>query len=247
MERYADTMRTLSDKAFKTYRGLVYDTPGFAEYFFASTPISEIAGLNIGSRPAARKSTGRIEDLRAIPWSFSWSQCRLLLPGWFGVGSAVDAYLTRGKGSRSDRVAHLREMARDWPFFRTLLSNMEMVLAKSDLAIASRYAELVPDRTLRNRIFKRIRDEYELTVSALKLITGQRNLLDSNPALARSIRDRIAYIDPLNHLQIELIRRHRDAAAKVGGRRKPPEPDERLQRGIHLSINGVAAGLRNSG
>jgi len=255
MERYADTMKLLSDKAFSTYRGLVYDTPGFAEYFFASTPISEIAGLNIGSRPAARKATGRIEDLRAIPWGFSWSQCRLLLPGWFGVGSAIEAFLAKGVGkgagtgaaARAERVTHLREMARDWPFFRTLLSNMEMVLAKSDLAIASRYAELVPDRALRTRIFKRIREEFDLTLAALKLITEQDELLDSNPDLARSIRDRIAYIDPLNHLQIELIRRHRDAAAKTSGKRKPPEPDERLQRGIHLSINGIAAGLRNSG
>ncbi len=252
MERYAQTMRTLSDAALGAYRSLVYDTPGFADYFFASTPINEIAGLNIGSRPASRKATGRIEDLRAIPWSFSWSQCRLLLPGWFGVGSAIEGYLAKGTGTRRQRLAHLQEMARDWPFFRTLLSNMEMVLAKSDLAIASRYAQLVPDRTLRNQIFGEIREEWKRTVAVLKLITGQRQLLENSPELAESLRDRVAYIDPLNHLQIALIRRYRRAAAAApekgkGKRRKTPEIDERLQRGIHLSINGVAAGLRNSG
>jgi phosphoenolpyruvate carboxylase len=244
-DRYGATMDFLSDHAMRSYRALVYETPGFAEYFFASTPISEIAELNIGSRPASRKSTGRIEDLRAIPWGFSWGQCRLLLPGWYGVGAAVEAYVENGEGRRRDRIQHLREMARDWPFFRTLLSNMEMVLAKTDLAIASRYAQLVPDRALRTRIFGAIRAELARTTAALKMLTGQRQLLANSPDLARSLQDRIAYIDPLNHLQIELIRRWR---TQRGSRTKAKAAvDERTQRGIHLTINGIAAGLRNTG
>ncbi|RZS78290.1 phosphoenolpyruvate carboxylase [Pigmentiphaga kullae] len=242
---YGQTMDRLSATAMRSYRALVYETPGFADYFFASTPISEIAGLNIGSRPASRKSTGRIEDLRAIPWGFSWGQCRLLLPGWYGMGAAIDDYLRHGEGTRRERVEHLQAMARDWPFFRTLLSNMEMVLAKTDLVIASRYAQLVPDTALRKRIFGAISDEWKRTMSALKLITGQRQLLADNPSLARSIRDRIAYIDPLNHVQIELIRRYRATRGKAG--RAKADPAGRTQNGIHLTINGIAAGLRNTG
>ncbi|MDX3904502.1 MAG: phosphoenolpyruvate carboxylase [Pigmentiphaga sp.] len=244
--RYGQTMDHLSAAAMRSYRSLVYETPGFAEYFFASTPISEIAELNIGSRPASRKATGRIEDLRAIPWGFSWGQCRLLLPGWYGMGSAIDDYLRHGEGNRRDRVRHLQAMAREWPFFRTLLSNMEMVLAKTDLVIASRYAQLVPETALRKRIFGRISDEWTLTMNALRLVTGQRQLLADNPSLARSIRDRIAYIDPLNHLQIELIRRYRADRGKSGRIRSAPASG-RTQNGIHLTINGIAAGLRNTG
>ncbi|VCU69268.1 Phosphoenolpyruvate carboxylase [Pigmentiphaga humi] len=239
-ESYGATMDRLSATALRSYRALVYETPGFADYFFASTPIAEIAELNIGSRPAARKSTGRIEDLRAIPWGFSWGQCRLLLPGWYGMGSAIDEYLRSGDGKRRDRIAHLQDMARHWPFFRTLLSNMEMVLAKTDLVIAARYAQLVPDAALRKRILQAIGDELKLTLATLKLITGHRQLLADNPSLARSIRDRIAYIDPLNHLQIELLRRYRARGRKT-------DPQGRTQNGIHLTINGIAAGLRNSG
>ncbi|GAA5234848.1 phosphoenolpyruvate carboxylase [Verticiella sediminum] len=240
LERYGDTMRELSDTAFAAYRALVFETPDFARYFFATTPISEIAGLNIGSRPAARRKGARIEDLRAIPWGFSWGMCRLLLPGWYGFGSAVEAYLGRGAGRRA-RLQRLRDMARDWPFFRTLLSNMEMVLAKTDLAIASRYAQLMPERAVRERIFGTIREEWNRSLAALKQVTEQRELLESNPRLARSIRDRTAYIDPLNHLQIELLRRHREAEAQG------VESDVRVRNGIHITINGVAAGLRNTG
>jgi phosphoenolpyruvate carboxylase len=147
-------MADLSERAYKAYRNLVYETPGFTDYFFAATPIAEIAELNLGSRPASRKSTKRIEDLRAIPWGFSWGQCRLLLPGWYGFGAAINQWLEEGQ--RDDKVATLQAMFKEWPFFATLLSNMDMVLAKTDLAIASRYAELVPDVELRERIFKRI-------------------------------------------------------------------------------------------
>ncbi|MCS3507592.1 phosphoenolpyruvate carboxylase [Achromobacter sp. JUb104] len=245
MAQHGPAMSFMSETAQRTYRGLVYDTPRFAEYFFAATPISEIAGLNIGSRPASRKKGQRIEDLRAIPWGFSWAQCRLMLTGWYGMGSAIEAYLETGAPdaprSRRARLTQLREMAREWPAFRTLLSNMEMVLAKSDLAIAARYAQLVPQRALRERVFGMISAEHGRTLAMLKLLT-QRELLADNPALQDSLRERFAYIDPLNYLQIDLIRRHRAA-------QKHPEADvdKRVQRAIHLTINGIAAGLRNSG
>ena len=245
MAHHGPAMSFMSDTAQRTYRGLVYDTPGFAEYFFAATPISEIAGLNIGSRPASRKKGQRIEDLRAIPWGFSWAQCRLMLTGWYGMGSAIEAYLEAGAPdaprSRRGRLAQLREMARDWPAFRTLLSNMEMVLAKSDLAIAARYAQLVPQRALRERIFGAISAEHGRTLAMLKLLT-QRELLADNPTLQISLRERFAYIDPLNYLQIDLIRRHRAA-----NKHPTADVDKRVQRAIHLTINGIAAGLRNSG
>jgi phosphoenolpyruvate carboxylase len=239
LRRFETVMAELSARAYKAYRDLVYETPGFTDYFFAATPIAEIAELNLGSRPASRKSTKRIEDLRAIPWGFSWGQCRLLLPGWYGFGSAVSAWLDdpEGTGTRAERLATLGAMHRQWPFFATLLSNMDMVLAKTDLAIASRYAELVPEQELRERIFKRITDEHAVTLSCVEAITGTQERLTGNPLLARSIQNRFAYLDPLNHLQVELIQRHRTLSAV----------DERVHRGIHLSINGVAAGLRNTG
>ena len=218
------------------YRKLVYETPGFVDYFFAATPIREIAELNIGSRPASRKATRAIEDLRAIPWSFSWGQCRLALPGWYGFGSAVEGLLGQDSAQRKQTLALLQKMYKQWPFFRTLLSNMDMVLAKSDLALASRYADLVDDARLRKKIFSAIEAEWQRTVEALQWITGDKQRLAGNPALQRSMRHRFPYIDPLHHLQVELIRRYRAGQA-----------DERAQRGIHISINGIAAGLRNTG
>jgi phosphoenolpyruvate carboxylase len=231
------TAETLSQASLRAYRKLVYETPGFTDYFFGATPIREIAQLNIGSRPASRKAGQRIEDLRAIPWGFSWGQCRLTLPGWYGFGSAVQTFLQDTPDqSRKDGLALLQKMYRHWPFFRTLLSNMDMVLAKSDLALGSRYAELVGDARLRKRIFSAIEAEWQRTVDALQAITGERQRLAGNPALQRSIRHRFAYIDPLHHLQVELVRRYREGRS-----------DERVQRGIHISINGIAAGLRNTG
>ncbi|XYJ09108.1 phosphoenolpyruvate carboxylase [Telluria sp. B2] len=242
LARFEAVMAELSERAYKAYRNLVYETPGFTDYFFAATPIAEIAELNLGSRPASRKSTRRIEDLRAIPWGFSWGQCRLLLPGWYGFGSAVSGWIEDGpQDERAARLATLQEMFREWPFFATLLSNMDMVLAKTDLAIASRYAGLVPDAALRERIFKRIAAEHGETIRRLEAITGATERLAGNPLLARSIQNRFAYLDPLNHLQVELIHRHRAMS------REPGEMDPRVHRGIHLSINGVAAGLRNTG
>ena len=239
LAEYEAIMADLSARAYKAYRDLVYETPGFTDYFFAATPIAEIAELNLGSRPASRKSTRRIEDLRAIPWGFSWGQCRLLLPGWFGFGAAVGGWLA--EGDREQKLGMLQEMHREWPFFAALLSNMDMVLAKTDLPIASRYAELVPDVELRERIFKRIAAEHGETLRCLEAVTGSSERLAGNPLLARSIHNRFAYLDPLNHLQVELIHRHRALS------HEPDRLDPRVHRGIHLSINGVAAGLRNTG
>ncbi|WP_227817075.1 phosphoenolpyruvate carboxylase [Nitrogeniibacter aestuarii] len=230
---YMEAMQRLSDLAFAAYRSLVYETPGFENYFWESTVITEIADLNIGSRPASRKKSTAIEDLRAIPWVFSWAQCRLMLPGWYGFGSAVEAFLAERP---DDGLALLQEMARGWSFFATTLSNMDMVLSKSDLGIASRYSRLVKDEALRAAIFPRICEEHAHTLKALLDITGQEELLAGNPLLRRSIHNRFPYLDPLNHVQVELLRRHRNGAE-----------DERIRRGIHIAINGIAAGLRNSG
>jgi phosphoenolpyruvate carboxylase len=235
-QAFLNTASWLSDASMAAYRALVYETPGFNDYFFSSTPIREIAELNIGSRPASRKATQKIEDLRAIPWGFSWGQCRLALPGWYGFGSAVEQWLGDKPKKRQENLAVLQKMYKHWPFFRTLLSNMDMVLAKSDLALASRYAELVSDARLRKKIFSAIEAEWQRTADTLSQITGDKQRLAGNTALQRSIRHRFPYIDPLHHLQVELIRRYRDGQA-----------DERVQRGIHISINGIAAGLRNTG
>ena len=228
----------LSVASMASYRKLVYETPGFADYFFSATPILEIAELNLGSRPASRYPSKKIEDLRAVPWSFSWGQCRLTLPGWYGFGSAIDQFLNAGANpaERKTRQLLLQRMYAEWPFFRTLLSNMDMVLAKSDLALASRYAELVTDKRLRTRIYSMIEAEWHRTSNALTLVTGAKQRLEGNAELQRSVRHRFPYIDPLHHLQVELMRRYRAG-----------EQNERLQRGIHISINGVAAGLRNTG
>jgi len=229
-------MEELAESAFRAYRALVYETPGFERYFRESTVISEIGALNIGSRPASRKTTTAIEDLRAIPWVFSWSQCRLMLPGWYGFGSACAAYRQRHGEAGIER---LRQMHAGWDFFRTLLANMDMLLAKTDLALAERYAALVRDAALRTRIFGQIGAEHRATLAGLFAITGQQGLLEQAPLLQRSLRNRFPYLDPLNHLQVGLLRRYRSGP--------PWSDDKRVQSGIHLTINGVAAGLRNSG
>jgi phosphoenolpyruvate carboxylase len=235
-DAYVAAMDQMAAIALDAYRDLVYRTEGFVDYFRASTPIAEIAGLNIGSRPASRTKSNRIEDLRAIPWVFSWGQCRLMLPGWYGVGSGIDSWLARHAEGEAAGRALLAEMHARWPFFRSMLANLAMVLSKTDLAVASRYAELVPDAALRATIFDRIAAEHARTRAAVLAITGQRGLLDDNPTLERSIRNRFPYLDPLNHLQVELLRRYRAG-----------QTDDRTQRAIHLTINGLAAGLRNSG
>jgi len=232
VEPFFPALERLSELAFAAYRNLVYETEGFETYFRQSTPLAEIAALNIGSRPSSRTKSTRIEDLRAIPWVFSWSQCRLMLPGWYGFGSAVEAWLKE----QPDGLALLQRMYKAWPFFRALLSNMDMVLSKTDIGIASRYADLVEDEKLRAEIFTRIKQEWELTSRHLLAISGRDQLLADNPLLARSLRNRLPYMDPLNHLQVELLRRFRAGTT-----------DASVRQGIQLAINGLAAGLRNSG
>jgi phosphoenolpyruvate carboxylase len=237
---FLEAAEVISKASMEAYRRLVYETPGFTDYFFAATPIREIAELNIGSRPASRKATREIADLRAIPWGFSWGQCRVALPGWYGFGSAIETYLGGDAETRKERLALLRRMHKEWPFLRALLSNLDMVLAKTDLALAARYVELVEDKPLGERIFGAIEAEWRRVCEALELITGEKERLASNPSLARSIEHRFPYIDPLNHLQVELMRRYRA--------RSDDEPvNELVQNGIHISINGIAAGLRNTG
>jgi len=233
MPEYHRIVEGLSQDAFATYRKLVYETPGFEDFFFAVTPIHEIAELNIGSRPSSRKASNRIEDLRAIPWVFSWSLTRIILPGWYGFGTAIEKFLEQ-EGDAG--LKQLQAMNRDWAFFRGLLSNMDMVLAKTDMGIASRYAELMPDEVLRDRIFDMIEIEWRRTVKMLFAITGATSLLQENPTLARSLTNRTPYIDPLNHLQVSLLHRHREG-----------DDDERVKRAIQITINGIAAALRNSG
>jgi len=223
-----EVTEALSAASMRAYRGLVYETPGFADYFFAATPVREIAELNIGSRPASREAGRTIEALRAIPWVFAWAQSRTMLPAWFGFGSAVEA-----AGVPIERLAELHGR---WPFFAAMLANMEMVLAKTDMEIAARYAGLVEDSALRRAVFGRIEAEWTRTHDAVLAIKGQGVLLERDPDLAAVIRSRIPYIDALNHLQIELIRRHRAG-----------EADPAIREGVHLTVNGVAAGLRNSG
>lgn len=224
----------LAARAQRAYAELVHHTVGFVEYFEQSTPVSEIGSLNIGSRPTSRKATTSISDLRAIPWVLAWSQSRVMLPGWYGTGTALQEWID--DGDRDQRVAVLRDLYRRWPFFQTVLSNMAQVLAKSDMGLAARYAELVDDAELRDRVFGKIRAEHELTIEMHRLVTGHDDLLADNPALARSVFNRFPYLEPLNHLQVELLRRYR------GG-----DDDELLRRGILLTMSGLASALRNSG
>ena len=231
-QEFLEAADELSRAAVAAYRNLVYETDGFVDFYFGATPIAEIASLNIGSRPASRKPSRRIEDLRAIPWSFSWGQARVALPGWYGFGSAIESFLEKDPG----RLTLLKRMNKDWPFFRVLLSNIEMILSKADLSIARHYAELAPDRSRAGEIFARIEAECARAQKALEEVTGEKQRLADNPQLARSLQLRMPYIAPLNYLQIELIRRWRSGRA-----------DDDIKEGILTSINGVAAGLRNTG
>ena len=225
--RYAGAMDAISATAFDAYRDLVYGDDRFRTFFREVTPLPEITGLKIGSRPASRTKSDRIEDLRAIPWVFSWAQARIMLPGWYGVGHALDAF---------GDVALLREMVAGWPFLAATLANLEMVLAKSDLGIARHYLSLAADDGYATATFDRIADGWERTHDRLLAITGQSRLLEKSPALDASIRLRLPYIEPLNLLQVELLRRNRAG-----------EDDPRIREGIELSINAIATALRNSG
>jgi phosphoenolpyruvate carboxylase len=218
-----EVLDDLAARAHRAYAELVHETPGFVDYFKASTPVGEIGSLNIGSRPTSRKPTTSISDLRAIPWVLAWSQSRVMLPGWYGTGTAFEDWINEEDG----RLERLQDLYRRWPFFRTVLSNMAQVLAKSDMGLAARYAELVEDEALRRRVFDKIVDEHERTIGMHGLITGHDDLLADNPALARSVFNRFPYLEPLNHLQVELLRRYRSG-----------DDDELVQRGILLTMSG---------
>lgn len=232
LDRFSEIMCSLSDLSYTAYRRLLHETPGFQDWFRAATPLTDIASLNIGSRPASRRPSGRIDDLRAIPWVFSWSQCRLMLPGWYGAGTAFESWI----GGDSGRLTEVREMYADWPFFRTTIANMEMVLVKSDLGIARLYRDLVPDAELGREVFDRISTEHERTAGWVGRITGQHTPLGDDPVLYQRLANRFPYLDPLNVLQVDLLRRYRSG-----------EESDTVRQGIQLTINGLATGLRNSG
>lgn len=228
-------METIAAAGRDAYRSLVYDDPRFLAYFRAATPVAEFSRLRIGSRPASRRQSDRIEDLRAIPWVFSWMQSRHTLPGWYGLGAALTAFA----GDDPARLTLLREMYAGWPFFRTLLDNAQLIIAKADLAIARRYAEMVPDQALAEAIFAIIAAEYERTVAVIRQVAQVDAILDAQPVLQRAIQRRNPYVDPLSYIQIEALRRLRAA---------PPEEDqEGLETAVLMSINGIAVGLKNTG
>ncbi|WP_298482879.1 phosphoenolpyruvate carboxylase [uncultured Chloroflexus sp.] len=227
MEQMATTART-------AYRRLVYEDPDFLTYFRNATPVAEFNRLRIGSRPVSRRKSDRIEDLRAIPWVFSWMQSRHTIPGWFGLGSALEQFAK----ADPNHIHLLRAMYRHWPFFTTLLDNAQMIMLKADLGIARRYAELVPNQAIAERIFLQIEREFHRTARMICQITEYNDLLDNQPVLQRAIRQRNPYIDPLSYIQIELLRRLREA---------PPEAQGELETVLLMSINGIAAGLKNTG
>jgi phosphoenolpyruvate carboxylase len=246
---WVQTLELLAASARRNYRALVYDNPEFLTYFRTATPIAEISRLKIGSRPASRKNSNRIEDLRAIPWVFSWMQSRHTLPGWYGMGAAMEAFVS-GQLSHAERelgaapagappLELLQEMYRRWPFFHSMIDNAQMILGKADMNVACRYAELVPDQALGQRIFSQIRAEYDRTVRMVCQVAQIGQILDNTPILQRSIQRRNPYVDPLSYVQVDLLRRLR--AAPEGA------DHEELEEAILLSISGIAAGVKNTG
>jgi phosphoenolpyruvate carboxylase len=227
---FESAMESISAVSVAEYRSLVYGDPDFVRFFEESTPISEMANLQIGSRPARRTQSHRIEDLRAIPWVFSWTQARYVFPGWYGVGTGL------AHGIERFGLDFLRQMVQEWPFFNATIANAEMALAKSDLAIASRYASLVSDADARERIWERISQEHELATQQILRLTDQSRILERDPVMRRSIDRRNPYVDPISIAQVELLRRHRENGS-----------DEQTLRAILRTINGVAGGLKNTG
>lgn len=235
-KNYENYMKIMSEAALKKYQDLVFGDPDFLEFFRESTPLGEIGELNIGSRPSKRKNTNRFEDLRAIPWVFAWTQSRYLIPAWYGAGTGIKTFLDSG----SDHLRILREMYEKWSFFRGLIDNLQMALAKADMNISKQYANLLKDETIRDRIFSQIEEEYQLTTEMILQITGQEEILDNVPVIQESIRLRNPYVDPLSYLQVRLLR-------ELRSKREQNEDDPELLREVLLTINGIAAGLRNTG
>jgi phosphoenolpyruvate carboxylase len=225
-------MNQMSETAHKMYRGLVYENPKFIEFWQTATPLDEIKRLHIGSRPAARGKSSEVTKIRAIPWVFSWMQSRFNLPGWFGLGSALAAVKDDGL---------LREMYQNWALFDTMLNNAEMSLLKADMGIASLYVDLVPDKALGNEMFRIIRAEYDRTRDIVLSISGHTNLLDAEPITQNAVQLRNPYVDPLNYIQVEMLRRIRALPDQES------EDAQAIREVISITINGIAAGLRNTG
>lgn len=229
-------MKSISETAFEKYQDLVFRDPDFLTFFKEATPLNEVGELNIGSRPSKRKNSDRFEDLRAIPWVFAWTQSRFLFPAWYAAGTALNNFY-RGK---SENLKQLQNMYAKWPFFRTTIDTLQMALAKADLTIAREYGKMIKDRDVANRIFSLIEEEYDLTSSLILQITGQQDILDNVPILQESIRLRNPYVDPLSYMQVQLL-------TELRAKRDQNSEDEELQREVLLTINGIAAGLRNTG
>ncbi|HEY6401605.1 MAG TPA: phosphoenolpyruvate carboxylase, partial [Blastocatellia bacterium] len=241
LARWKDVMEEISAEAFAAYRRFARETPGFYDYFVQATPVEELQYLRIGSRPAKRKSGSKsLDDLRAIPWVFGWTQSRHLLPGWLAVGTALGNFI---ESRPRENLRLLREMYREWSFFHSTISNIEMTLAKADFQIARQYASRTLDRNLGRRIFRMLEEEYERACRVTLQITGERRLLDQSPVLQRSITVRNPYVDPLSYLQVELLARRR----KDGKTERSARDREKLLYAILLTINGIAAGMRNTG
>jgi phosphoenolpyruvate carboxylase len=243
-------MDRLSANAHAHYRRLIYEDPEFLRYFEQATPILELGWLNIGSRPPRRTTGSSIEELRAIPWVFSWMQSRYVLPSWYGVGGALEEYIAEDP----KRLVQLQEMYRNWPFMSAFLDNLQMTLSKADMHIARHYSSLVDDETLRQRISDEIEQEYERTRSIVLMIVGGKALLYNTPVLQRSIRLRNPYVDPLSYFQVTLLRRLRTLGGplmldEVAQQTASDQERERahLTYAVLLTINGIAAGLRNTG
>ncbi|ANE04093.1 phosphoenolpyruvate carboxylase [Corynebacterium crudilactis] len=234
-QRAYDIMSEISELSLKKYASLVHEDQGFIDYFTQSTPLQEIGSLNIGSRPSSRKQTSSVEDLRAIPWVLSWSQSRVMLPGWFGVGTALEQWIGEGEQA-TQRIAELQTLNESWPFFTSVLDNMAQVMSKAELRLAKLYADLIPDREVAERVYSVIREEYFLTKKMFCVITGSDDLLDDNPLLARSVQRRYPYLLPLNVIQVEMMRRYRKG-----------DQSEQVSRNIQLTMNGLSTALRNSG
>lgn len=234
-QRAYDIMSEISELSLKKYASLVHEDQGFIDYFTQSTPLREIGSLNIGSRPSSRKQTSSVEDLRAIPWVLSWSQSRVMLPGWFGVGTALEQWIGEGEQA-TQRIAELQTLNESWPFFTSVLDNMAQVMSKAELRLAKLYADLIPDREVAERVYSVIREEYFLTKKMFCVITGSDDLLDDNPLLARSVQRRYPYLLPLNVIQVEMMRRYRKG-----------DQSEQVSRNIQLTMNGLSTALRNSG
>jgi phosphoenolpyruvate carboxylase len=231
-EKWRTTINEMSKAAQRAYRSLVYETPGFIEFWASATPLDEIKRLQIGSRPASRAKSGAVDQIRAIPWVFSWMQSRFNLPGWYSLGAGLTFI---------HDMPLLQEMHDGWPFFKMLLQNSEMSLLKADMEISALYVDLVPDKNLANKIFDTIRSEYDHTKESVLAISQHHALLEMESVTQQAVNLRNPYIDPLNYIQIETLRRLRSLADPDGAQAKP------LREIMALTINGIASGLRNTG